>query len=120
RRSPVAVCLPPKTPQKLPRPMATTRKPGAMKPRTYEIWTKFRAPLPFVFRWCTDYTPDDPRLEKDEYTRRIVKRSTRKVVYEDLSDTPDGWMWSHQEVTLRPPNRWHADVTGSHRHWNLD
>jgi hypothetical protein len=29
-------------------------------------------------------------------------------------------MWSHQEVTLRPPNRWHAEATGSHRHWSLD
>jgi hypothetical protein len=97
---------------------AAKAKPAAT--RVYEIRSRFRAPLPFVFRWCTDYTPDDARLEKDDYTRRIVKRSTRKVVYEDLSDSPNGWMWSHQEVTLRPPNRWHAEVTGSHRYWSLD
>lgn len=86
----------------------------------YEIRTKFRAPVPYVFRWCTDYTPDDASLEKDEYARKIVKRGRRAVVYEDLYEGPDGWMWSHQEVTLHPPDRWHAESTGSHRHWSLD
>ena len=95
----------------MPKPAAST---------VYEIRTKFRAPVPYVFRWCTDYTPDDARLEKDEYARKILKRGKRAIVYEDLYEGPDGWMWSHQEVTLHPPDRWHAESTGSHRHWSLD
>jgi len=94
--------------------------PKAAGSAVYEIRTKFRAPAPFVYRWCTDYTPDDARLEKDEYARKILKRGKRAVVYEDLYEGPDGWMWSHQEVTLHPPDRWHAESTGSHRHWTLD
>jgi hypothetical protein len=91
------------------------------EPAIYEIRSKFRAPLPFVFRWCTDYTPSDPKLEKEEYARRILQKSGRTVVYEDLTDTPEGgWMWSHMVVTLRPPHRWHADASGSHRTWSLD
>ncbi len=86
----------------------------------YEIRSTFRAPLSFVFDWCTDYTPDDPRLEKDRYRRKILSRKGRHVVYEDLHDTPEGWMWSHNTVTLLPPNRWHAEATGSHREWDLD
>jgi hypothetical protein len=86
----------------------------------YEVRSTFRAPLPFVFEWCTDYTPGDPSLEKEPFTRRILERSRRRAVYEDLFDTPNGWMWSHQVVTLRPPNRWHAEATGSHRTWSLD
>jgi hypothetical protein len=86
----------------------------------YEFRSTFHAPLPFVFQWCTDYTPDDPILEKDNYTRRILSRSARKVVYEDLTDTPDGWGWSRQHVTLRPPNRWHAEALGNHRTWSID
>jgi hypothetical protein len=86
----------------------------------YEFRSTFRAPLPFVFDWCTDYSPEDPTLEKDEYTRRILSRKPRQVVYEDLSDTPNGWLWSRQVVSLHPPNRWHAEATGNHRAWSLD
>jgi hypothetical protein len=86
----------------------------------YKFRSTFDAPLPFVFGWCTDYSPDDPRLEKDNYSRRVLLRRPRTVVYEDLYDTPDGWVWSRQEVALRPPNRWHAEVLGSHRDWSID
>lgn len=87
---------------------------------TYLIRTTFRAPLSYVYRWCTDYTPEDPRLEGDDYVRKIVSRKGRTVVYEDLYDRPTGWMWSHQTVTLLPPNRWHAEAMGSHRDWSND
>ncbi len=90
------------------------------RPRVYEFRSVFRAPLPFVYAWCTDYTPEDARLEGEEYLRRILQRSPRKIVYEDLYDQPTGWMWSHQEVTLLPPKRWHAEATGSHRTWSID
>jgi hypothetical protein len=93
---------------------------SSSKSAVYEIRTTFRAPLRYVYRWCTDYTPNDARLEKDEYDRKIVKRGARTVVYEDLYESPAGWMWSHQEVTLHPPDRWHAESTGSHRTWSLD
>jgi hypothetical protein len=86
----------------------------------YEVRAVFQAPVPFVFGWCTDYSPEDPRLEKDRYTRRIIERSARRVVYEDLYDNPDGWHWSRQVVDLRPPTRWHAVATGNRRTWVLD
>lgn len=86
----------------------------------YEFRSQFQAPVRFVFDWCTDYTPEDPVLEKDNYTRRILSRTSRKVVYEDLSDSPDGWMWSRQQVSLHPPNRWHAEAMGNHRTWSID
>lgn len=87
---------------------------------TYEFRHPFRAPLGYVYAWCTDYSIDDPRLAREEYTRRLLGRTARRVIFEDLEDQPDGWHWSHDVITLRPPNRWHADVTGSHRHWKID
>lgn len=86
----------------------------------YEFRTTFRAPLNFVFRWCTDYTPADARLEKDDYTRKILAKGPRKVVYEDLYDGPAGWSWSRHVVDLHPPNRWHSASTGNHRTWDLE
>jgi len=88
--------------------------------KIYEFRHRFHAPLPFVYAWCTDYTPHDARLEGDDYTRRIVRRTARKVVFEDLNEQPTGWTWSRMEVDLRPPNRWHAESVGSHRSWSID
>jgi len=92
----------------------------ASAPRVYEIRSVFRAPLSFVFAWCTDYSAEDARLENESYLRRIVERSQRRVVYEDLEDTPQGWSWSRHSVTLRPPNRWRSDSVGNYRTWRLD
>jgi hypothetical protein len=87
---------------------------------SYEVRATFRAPLGFVYRWCTDYTPKDARYERDEYDRRILHRSPREVIYEDLYSTKQGWVWSRHVVRLFPPNRWHSDSVGSHRAASLD
>jgi hypothetical protein len=94
--------------------------PPPWPPPAYEVRCEFRAPLEFVYRWCTDYTPQDARYEAEQYERRILLRSRRKVVYEDLEDTPEGWVWSRHVVRLAPPNRWHSDSVGSHRSYSLD
>lgn len=86
----------------------------------YEVRTVFHAPLSFVFRWCTDYTAGDPALEGDSFTRRVLQRSRRVVVYEDLDTTPEGWAWSRWVVTLAPPDRWHGESMGNYRDWSVD
>jgi hypothetical protein len=87
--------------------------------RVYQIRQTFRVPLPFAYRWCTDYTPDDGELAGDAHRRRILSRSGRRVVYETLYDYPEGWFWSRQTVTLHPPNRWTATADGNYRTWDL-
>lgn len=85
------------------------------RPRVYGIRIAFRAPLPFVYRWCTDYRPFDGRLAGDPYDRRILSRSRRRVVLEDLWWEPGGWGWRHTDVSLRPLQGWHADSVGNVR-----
>ena len=87
---------------------------------TYRVRATFRAPLEFVYRWCTDYTSGDAKYESEHYRRRILRRSSRQVVYEDLEDTPQGWFWTRHVVRLQPPRRWHSDSVGSHRSYVLD
>ena len=87
---------------------------------TYEVKRTFGAPLDFAYAWCTDYTSKDRRLQGDPGSRQIVRKTSRTVVYEDLNETPHGWMWSRQTVTLLPPNRWHAVAVGNYRTWDLD
>jgi hypothetical protein len=81
----------------------------------------FHAPIRYVFRWCTDFRPNDDRLEKESYTRRVVSRTPHRVVFEDLSEGDDGgWRWSRHVVTLHPPTSWHSESLGSHRTLTLD
>lgn len=86
----------------------------------YRSRTEFRAPVPFVFRWCTDYRPGDDRLAGETYERRVISRTARRVVYEDLWWGHDGWRWRRNEVSLHPPNRWHARSIGNIRDADLD
>ncbi len=99
--------------------MADRSGPG--RPQEFHVRVEIRAPIGYVFRWCTDYRPDDARREKDRYARRILSRSPRRVVYEDLGDHEDGgWWWSRFEVDLRPPSAWHAESVGAYRTLALD
>jgi len=93
-----------------------TRWPGP----SYEVRADFRAPLDFVYRWCTDFSDKDAVYEGDTYERRILRRTSKQVVYEDLQETANGWLWARHVVTLLPPNRWHSDSVGSHRDIRLD
>jgi hypothetical protein len=87
---------------------------------TYRYRIAFNAPLPFVFRWCTDYQPSDARLEHESFRRKILERSRRKVVYEDIEEIAGGWSWRRHVVTLGPPNRWHSESIGNYRDIELD
>jgi hypothetical protein len=86
----------------------------------YRVTVDFRAPLDFVYRWCTDYRPDDGRLEGEPYRRRILSRSARRVVFEDLEEDRDGWNLSRVWVDLHPPARWHAERRGNRREYSVD
>lgn len=82
--------------------------------------TIFRAPLSFSYRWCTNYSTDDAALEEATFTRRVLHRDPRRVVYEDLDPTDGGWMWSRWTVTLEPPDRWHGVSIGNYRSWTAE
>jgi hypothetical protein len=84
-------------------------------PPRYQIQAVFHAPLDFVYHWCTDYGSEDARLAGEEYERRVLHRSSRRVVFEDLWWEPDGWRWRRSDVALRPPDRWEALSLGNVR-----
>ena len=82
--------------------------------REYRILASFRAPLDFVFAWCTDISPIDPQLRKRAFVRKVIAKSPSRVVYEDLEEGDDGWAWDRNVVTTQPPNRWRLDAVGNH------
>jgi hypothetical protein len=86
-----------------------------------EVEVRLGAPLDFVFRWCTDYSTEDPGLEGEEFERRILALSSSEAIYEDLDQGPDGgWLWSRWKVSLHPPDHWHGESIGSTRDWSID
>jgi hypothetical protein len=100
--------------------MATKRSPTKWVGPEYHIRVTFRAPVDYVFAWCTDYTPEDGRLEGETYARKVIERTKRQVIFEDLEETKTGWDWGRDVVTLRPPNRWHMNGVGNHRDVEAD
>jgi hypothetical protein len=104
----------------LPLPMPALQERSNWPLPEYHAQAIFHAPLAFAFRWCTDFRPNDGRLEGEEYERRVLERSRRKVVYEDLEETKSGWSWARYVVWLQPPARWHAESFGNHRNLVAD
>ncbi|MCI4330415.1 MAG: hypothetical protein L3K19_01020 [Thermoplasmata archaeon] len=67
------------------------------------------APLPFVFRWCTDYRDDDDALTDDlyHYQARIVLREPHRIVRVITVPGPDQNRCTDVEIIrLSPPDRW--------------
>jgi hypothetical protein len=90
-------------------------------PKTvYETRVIFDAPLAYAFRWCTDYRADDSRRSRETFRRKVLERSARRIVYEDLDDKPTGFVWRRTVVTPRPPGRWTAVSVGNFRVFHLD
>ncbi len=99
------------------------KREGSRRVRTgpeYRIRVSFGVPLDFAFTWCTDYTPEDASLEGESYQRKIIERTSHRLIFEDLEESDDGWNWSRDVVTLRPPNRWHMDGIGNRRDVTAD
>jgi len=92
--------------------------------QTFHVTTVFRVPLPFAYRWCTDYSPDDATLAGEDRTiglrRMVVTRTVRRVVFENVYDHGKGWAWERHSVTLMPPDRWHSDAYGNYHEVHLD
>ncbi len=80
----------------------------------YRIRAVFRAPLPFVFTWCTDISPMDPHLQRRDFVRKIIEKTAGRVVYEDLEESEAGWSWDRHVVTPEPPDRWRLASVGNH------
>ena len=68
-----------------------------------------RAPLPFVYRRCTDYREDDNRITNDiyHYRAKILLRESGRLVR--IITTPGADRERNTDVeiiSLRPPDAW--------------
>ena len=82
------------------------------KRHTFHVSKLIRAPLRFVYNWCTDYRETDPQLTGSKSKRAILLKTKHRVVY-TVSYRNRGKPRSAVDVvTLHPPNWWHLDFVG--------
>ncbi|MCI4345153.1 MAG: hypothetical protein L3K07_00130 [Thermoplasmata archaeon] len=75
-----------------------------------------RAPLPFVYRWCTDFREDDDRITNSIYHYRaeIVRLGPRRLLR--LITLPGEQFADDTQVELirlAPPDRWRLDLVSA-------
>jgi hypothetical protein len=83
--------------------------------QTYKISQKFDAPLDFVYSWCTDFREDDPKLVGSKTVRKIIEKSTERVIWRVRYKDGRGFQEGVRAVWLHPPSAWHLDTCGDGR-----
>jgi len=71
-----------------------------------------RAPLRFVYDWCTDYRETDPRITGSKSKRKILMKTKHRVVYVATYRSRGKTRSAVDVVTLYPPKAWHLDFIG--------
>jgi hypothetical protein len=93
--------------------------------QTYRFRKLVHAPLPFVFRWCTDYREDDDRITDSIYQYRaniLLKEPARIVRVITVAGKDRNRSTDVEIISLLPPDRWRLekfsvtdDESGSYR-----
>ncbi len=47
----------------------------------YGISVTFDAPLTFVYKWCTDFHADDPKIIGAPYTRHVIEKTKSRAIW---------------------------------------
>jgi len=71
-----------------------------------------KAPIRFVYAWCTDYRESDPKITGSKSKRKILMRTKGRTVYVVTYRNHGKAMTGINVVTLYPPRAWHLDFVG--------
>jgi hypothetical protein len=82
---------------------------------TYKVSKTFKAPLDYVFEWCTDFREDDGKMTGSKAKRVFLERTDKRVVwvseYKEKGKAKEGF----RVVWLHPPDSWMLDTCGDNR-----
>ena len=75
----------------------------------FRVTKRFRASLPDVFAWCTEFRDNDPELSRVRLrTRKVIRREGDLIEMEETGIMGFPFV-SRSLVRLRPPDTWEAD-----------
>lgn len=83
--------------------------------QNYKVSKKINAPLEYVYKWCTDFREDDPKIIGSKTIRTILQKNQERVIWYVKYKDGKGFAEGVRLVTLRPPNAWHLDTCGDGR-----
>lgn len=82
---------------------------------TYKVSKTFKAPMDFVFQWCTDFREDDGTMTGSKAKRTFLEKTDKRVVwitdYKEKGKSREGV----RVVWLHPPDSWYLDTCGDGR-----
>ena len=74
-----------------------------------QVTKRFRASLPDVYAWCTEFRDNDPELSRVRLrTRKVIRREGDLIEMEETGVMGFPFV-SRSLVRLRPPDTWEAD-----------
>jgi hypothetical protein len=79
--------------------------------RIHTASKNFKAPLDFVYAWCTDFREDDRKMTGSKRRRQILMRSPEMVVWK-LDPKGTRGREGIRVVWLAPPDQWHLETCG--------
>lgn len=82
------------------------------KVHTFKVSKTIRAPIRFVFDWCTDYRESDPKITGSKNKRKVLSRKENRVVYLSQYRMRGKPRSAVNVVTLYPHEAWHLDFIG--------
>ena len=76
----------------------------------FRVTKRFRASLPDVYAWCTEFRDSDPELSRVRLrTRRVINREGDLIEMEESGIMAFPFV-ARFHVRLRPPDGWEADA----------
>jgi hypothetical protein len=82
---------------------------------TYKVSETFKAPLDYVFGWCTDFRDDDEKMTGSKTKRTFLERTDKRIVwvveYKEKGKPKEGV----RVVWLHAPDSWALDTCGDQR-----
>jgi len=79
---------------------------------TVRISRRIKAPLSFVYAWCTDFREDDPQISGLKRRIVILEKTRRRYIMSVRSKSHGRIVTAARIVSLKPPNSWHLDWIG--------
>jgi hypothetical protein len=98
-----------------------------VSPVRYSITKTFDVPISFAYRWCTDFTDDDPKLINAPYTRHVIEKTKSRAIWIQHYSRDGQDREGVRIVILSPPDSWHLESineelyrTGDYKLTSLD
>ena len=87
------------------------RRQMASKVQVIRVNRVIKAPLKFVYDWCTDFRETYRKIIGSARKRMIIEKTRKRVVFAQVWNESEGKTRVNVDiVTLSPPDSWHLDM----------